>query len=355
MNLQRFIATSAEDAVTQIQAEMGKAAIVVDVRPLPRKRWQPQRLEVLATVPPEPPPRDERVDQLCEEISRLKFALQNQIQAAQTVEPTPPPATTTPNAHRFPRLDEAGETWQVRALLEHNGLLPLYAQCVFDRLQSLYGNLPPETLTQEIMLVRAVLKEFWNYAKPLEGKQMHVFVGASGVGKTTALSKWLSHVVLLEERPARVWRLDGRSANTAETLSVHADVLGVPVERSWNGVPIAEDLAFVDLPGVSPTDSHAVEELAEQLRHFPQPQVHLVVSATCEPTLLLSQVRGFSALPISDLIITRMDEEARWDKLWNLVLGTKYPVRFFSAGQNVPGDFVDATPDVLFKHQFPRE
>jgi flagellar biosynthesis protein FlhF len=161
--------------------------------------------------------------------------------------------------------------------------------------------------------------------------------------------------VLLEERSARVWRLDGRSANTAETLSVHGDVLGVPVERSWSGEPIAEELAFIDLPGVSPTDSHAVEELAEQLRQFPQSQVHLVVSATCEPALLLSQVRGFSALPINDLIVTRLDEETRWDKLWNLVLGTKYPVRFFSAGQNVPGDFVEATPEVLFKHQFPQK
>jgi flagellar biosynthesis protein FlhF len=354
MNLRRFIATSAADAVTQIQTEMGKAAVVVDVRPLPRRRWQTRRLEILATIPEEPP-KDERVDQLCEEISRLKFSLQAQIQPAPIVEPTPPPATVVTNAHQFPKLDEDGDSWQVRTLLEDSGLLPLYAQCVLDRLQCLYGNLPPGTLTQEMMLVRAVMKQFWNAAKPLEGRQLHVFVGGAGVGKTTALSKWLSHVMLLEERSARVWRLDGRSANTAETLSVHSDVLGVPVERSWSGEPIAEEFAFIDLPGVSPTDGHAVEELAEQLQQFPRPQVHLVVSATCEPALLLSQVRGFSALPINDLIVTRLDEEARWNKLWNLVLGTKYPVRFFSAGQNVPGNFIEATPEVLFKGQFPQE
>lgn len=354
MNLRRFIATSAEDAVTQIQAEMGKAAVVVDVRPLPRRRWQAPCLEVLATTPEEPP-RDERVDQLCEEISRLKFSLQAQAQPTPSLEPTPPPPTIPTNAHRFPTLEETSDSWQVRALLEESGVLPLYTQCVLDRLQCLYGNLPPQTLTQEMMLVRAVLKEFWNPPKPLPSKQLHVFIGATGVGKTTVLSKWLSHVVLLEARSARVWRLDGRSANSAETLSVHGDVLGIPVERSWSSEPIAEELAFVDLPGVSPTDSHAVEELAEHLQRFPQPQVHLVLSATCEPALLLSQVRGFSALPINDLIVTRLDEETRWNKLWNLILGTKYPVRFFSGGQNVPGDFVEAAPEVLFNHQFPRE
>ncbi len=354
MNLRRFIATSAADAVTQIQAEMGRAAVVVDVRSLPRRRWQAQRLEVLATIPEEPP-KDDRVDQLCEEISRLKLSLHAQAQVSATVESAPKPATTITNVHRFPTLDEAGDSWRVRSLLEDGGLLPLYAQCVLDRLRSLYGNLPPRTLTQEMMLVRAVMKQFWSSAKSVEGKQFHVFVGTTGVGKTTALSKWLSHVVLLEGRSARVWRLDGRSANTAEMLSVHGDVLGVPVERSWTDEPITEELAFVDLPGVSPSDSQAMEELAEQLRQFPDPQLHLVVSATCEPALLLSQVRGFSALPITDLIVTRLDEEARWNKLWNLVLGTKYPVRFFSAGQNVPGDFAEATPEVLFKHQFPRE
>ena len=354
MNLRRFIATSAADAVTQIQSEMGKAAIVVDVRSLPRHRWQTQQLEVLATIP-EKPPKDERVDQLCEEISRLKLSLQAQIQSASAAESAPRLATTVANAHRFPTLDEAGDTWRVRSLLEDGGLLPLYSQCVLDRLRSLYANLPPRTLTQEMMLVRAVLKQFWIGAKPLEANRLHVLIGTTGVGKTTVLSKWLSHVVLLEGRSTRVWRLDGRSANTAEMLSVHGDVLGVPVERSWTGEPIREELGFIDLPGVSPADGHAVEELAEQLRHFPDPQVHLVVSATCEPALLLSQVRGFSALPVADLMITRMDEEARWNKLWNLVLGTKYPVRFFSAGQNVPGDFVEATPEVLFKRQFPRE
>ena len=354
MNLRRFIANSAADAVTQIQAEMGKAAVVLDVRSLPRRRGQTQQMEVLATVPQEPP-KDERVDHLCEEISRLKLSLQAQTQTQQAVESTPQASAAVASAHRFPKLEEVGDSWRVGALLDEGGLLPVYAQCILDRLQSLYGQLPPQTLMQEIMLMQAVMKQFWNDAKPLQGKQLHVFVGATGIGKTTVLCKWLSHSVLLEGRSARVWRLDGRSANTSETLSVHGDVLGVPVERSWTGEPSAEELGFVDLPGVSSSDSQAVEELAEQIEQFPHPQVHLVVSAMCEPTRLLSQVRGFSALPIADLIVTRLDEDVRWDKLWNLVLGTKYPVRFFSAGQNVPGDFVEATPDVLFKQQFPRE
>jgi flagellar biosynthesis GTPase FlhF len=53
------------------------------------------------------------------------------------------------------------------------------------------------------------------------------------------------------------------------------------------------------------------------------------------------------------LIITHLDEESRWGKLWNLVLGTNYPIRWLSTGQNIPGDFCAATAETLLARQFP--
>jgi len=63
-------------------------------------------------------------------------------------------------------------------------------------------------------------------------------------------------------------------------------------------------------------------------------------------------VRFFSALSLSDIILTHLDEEPRWGKIWNLVFGTNFNLRFFSAGQNIPGEFIPATPDRLFACQF---
>ena len=39
---------------------------------------------------------------------------------------------------------------------------------------------------------------------------------------------------------------------------------------------------------------------------------------------------------------------------WNLVLGTNYSIRHFSTGQNIPGDYRDASAELLLNHQFPR-
>jgi flagellar biosynthesis protein FlhF len=186
---------------------------------------------------------------------------------------------------------------------------------------------------------------------------LHIFIGAPGAGKTTALCKWLAQVSLVEGRSAAVWRLDGHVANTAESLSVFGEILGVPGERcapANDEVPDA-DVLFVDLPGVNPSDAAALGQLKRRLAAFPNAQVHLVVNAAYETSLLLAQVRAFSALPIQDVIVTHLDEESRWGKLWNLVLGTNCAVRYLAAGQNVPGEFIPATPEQLFSHQFPRK
>ena len=67
---------------------------------------------------------------------------------------------------------------------------------------------------------------------------------------------------------------------------------------------------------------------------------------------LLAQARAFSGLPIEDLIITHLDEESRWGKVWNLALGTNYSIRHFSTGQNIPGDFHEASAEMIFARQF---
>ena len=320
MQLQQFIAESAVDAVAQIRSKLGTDAVVVNVRQLPRRLWKGPRIEVLAHKPQ--PEGNESADISQAELIGADEALP-------------------------PHVEERGNGWHVWSLLQRLGFLPLYAELVVGELRMTYGATPPGSLAQELQLTRGVLQQMWpRCAGATLG--LHVLIGSPGVGKTTVLCKWLTQSVLLGGRTARVWRLDGRTANTAELLSVHGDILGVPLERSWTGESIAEELAFVDLPGVT-----SVEDIKEPLEHLSNAQVHLVLNAAYETSLLLAQVRAFSTLPISDLIVTHLDEVSRWGKLWNLALGSGYPIRFLSAGQNIPGEFFDATAERLMAHDLP--
>lgn len=397
MNLVPFIADSAAEALEQIHAQLGPEAVVVSVRRRPAqglaRLWSAgSGIEVLALAPQQQPaPKPFAPSSLlgtpdpapAEFFPQPSPFVPSPSVAATVGEPASPPgANSSSGAWLAPEADfpvpaaewtgkedrgRASHGWRSVALLEAMGLVRRNSERLLDALQARHGPAPPDPLAEELALTRAALTRFWRTPPALEGEVVgrpHVFVGPPGSGKTTVLCKWLTQSVLLEGRAARVWRLDGAGANTAEILSVYGEILRVPVERFWSdpgpvrpgrdpgGAEGEDRLRFIDLPGVEPQDGAALADLRERLRGFPSPHIHLVLNAAYEIPTLLGQARAFGVLPIHDLVCTHLDEEPRWAKLWNLVLGTNYSIRFLSGGQNIPGGFLTAAPEQLFPPQF---
>ncbi len=351
MPTQTFIAGSAAEAVAQIREQLGPEAVVLNVRQLPApglsRLWQKARIEVTAAVPDLEPAEPDQLGDLRREIAALRDLV---VQPVRPVTPAPVREEPLPEFTYEPVPDASG--WRIGQVLQKVGLLPLHAQRVIDRLQLLHGETPPAQFGEEMACAREVMTQLWNapaLTPAQQSRPLHMFVGPPGAGKTTALCKWLTQAVLLDGQSARVWRLDGQTANTAESLSVHGEILGVPVERAWDGLATIGpgEIGFVDLPGVDARDPVAMESLRQRLAGWPHAQVHLVLNAAYDTQLLLTQARAWSSLPLTDLVLTHLDEEPRQGKLWNLVLGTNVALRFLGAGQNVPGDFRTASPEAL--------
>lgn len=333
-----FVAASAEEAVAQIRARLGPDAVVLHVRPLKApglaRLWQKPMIEVVACRPQPPPPAPPAAPDLSGALAGLRQELDEIRQ----------------------QVDVNNSGWRSAQLLQKTGLLPLHAKHILDTAQAERGERPPASLHAEIALVRGVLEKSWREAPACLPQSVHILIGPAGSGKTTALCKWLAQTSLVEGRLARVWRLDGITANTAESLSVYCEILNVPHERVWQDSwgAIAEDIAFVDLPGVDWRDPAAVEELGALTRRFGQAHLHLVLNGAYDISVLLAQRRAFSSLPVEDLIITHLDEEPHWGKLWNLVLDGGHGLRHLSSGHNIPGEFQEATAEKILRRQFPR-
>lgn len=354
-----FIAESAADAVAQIRAKLGPEAVVVNVRQLPAdglaKLWKSPRIEVLA-YKPDAMAAASASDPLGELKQELQ-AIRQQLASANAGALTNSLRSSSQTARPGGAARSGGApAWRVGEVLETSGLMPLHAQRVMEQLQSSHGEIPPASLAEELVMAQKALAGFWrNVAESSINERVpHVFVGPAAVGKTTCLCKWLAQARLIEGRSAQVWRLDAAIANTAEALSVYCEILGVPAERTWSGAEgLGAELNFIDLPGVDWRSSGALHDVKQLLENFGPCRVHLVLNAAYEVPLLLAQARAFSPLPIDDLILTHLDEEPRWGKIWNIVLGTNYPVRFLSAAQNIPGEFFVATPERILTRQFP--
>ncbi len=336
-----FIASTPEDAAAQIRAKLGPDAVVQNVRPIKAqglsRLWQKPMIEVMASrpemppLPPAPAPQSPAVEKTIASFRQELEEIRQQVD-----------------------LNNSG--WRVAGLLQKTGLLPLHTQRVLDAIKTVHGEMPPATLTEEIDFARSELSKSWRAPMRIGPHSTHVLVGPSGSGKSTVLCKWLTQCVLLEGRMARLWRLDSATANTAEFTGFHAEALGTEVERCWttNAMPLAEDIGFIDLPGVDWRNPLAIGELSVQLQRLSSPHIHLVLNGAYDIHVLLAQTRAFAKLPLEDLVISHLDEESQWGKLWNLTLGTGLPIRHLSAGPNIPGDYYEATAERLLSRQFAR-
>lgn len=336
MKFTAFFAKNAQAALAQIHEQLGPAAVVVSVRKLPAygisRLWQrSENIEVTAGIPDEAPkPKTHTVPP--GEDAYVPFG--------------------DPVELLTPTLKITARRWRSVTWLESMGLLPVFAEQLEQKVCALHGAEPPAMPIAEWQAVRDVLATFWKPAQPMVvgSGRPQVFIGPAGSGKTTALCKWMTAAVLTEERRVRVWRLDGETANVSEFLTVHCELLGVPVGRFWQPPDTAADLFFVDLPGVETHNRHALAALQDQLAALPNPQVHLVLNAAYESAVLFEQFYAFSTLKPEDVIFTHLDEERRRVKLWNFVLGTNCTISFLGAGQKIPGDFHRAESALLFPH-----
>jgi flagellar biosynthesis protein FlhF len=334
-----FIADSANAAVEQIRNELGPSAVVLSVRKLPRNGLSrligKDRIEVVASVD----------------------------DSARSSVPALAPAPIAAPVSRDPVIDLQAE---VRALkqqfadMRREWNAPLAAndwlsQYLNDRAilpcfrETIAAGLPARAREDQ---VEDVLRSKWRSEPQLNGAAVHIFVGVPGSGKSTVLCKMLAQTCLVERHAATLYQLDTHLANSSSKPAIFAEIVGAQYERT---MPLAferrEESVFIDLPGVSLGDEKGLNALRPVIQAFGVPEIHLVVNGAYEAVHLLEQVRFFSEIGITGLIVSHLDEETRWGKVWNLVLGTNFVVRHLSLGQNVPGGLMCATPDCLFSSE----
>ena len=355
-----FIVESVPEAVAQIRAQLGPEAVVLSVRKLEAgglaRLWQKPRLEVLAYRPETPAAAPAAEPEAMASLRKEVEAIKQQFRAPEPEAP-PPAAAVAEDLENGRAPGLARPAWRIEGMLQLAGFLKPQAKQVVDALRAEHGEAPPDSMAEEVALARQALIGMWRKPLPFTDHAFrpHVLVGPAGVGKTTCLCKWLTQEVLVEGGTPAVWRLDGAISNHAEFLNVYAEILGVQVERVWRsaGAAVRGETSFIDLPGVDWRNPAAIAGVREQLTQFPAPQVHLVLNAAYELPVLVAQLRAFEPLAVTDVMFTHLDEEPRAGKLWNFVLGTNCAVRFLSAGQNIPGEFREATAERLLASLFP--
>ena len=339
----RFIVASAEEAAQLIREKLGPEARVLSVRSVGQNGWRglfgQSRLEVIAQVPAPEPPADEPRD-------------------AATTQPADaaPPSEAEPFTRRNgrPHPESRTQPSQIRLpeLLRRSGFSDVFVQRLTRT--PAFSDLADRPLHQSLVHVADELRRHTSErpARPLPAQA--AFFGPAGVGRTTALCKWLATDVFRRGRAGRVVQVEFDRPNPAEQLAVFCEALGLsyehyPVSLAASG----PGFVYLDLPALSirrPADNTALsgffarEHIAGRV---------LVLNAAYDSSILRDAYAAGRELGATHLVFTHLDELTQWGKLWDYLLDDSLEPLFLATGPSLTGDCEEDVHDTLLHHTLP--
>ena len=192
-------------------------------------------------------------------------------------------------------------------------------------------------------------------------KKIMMFVGPTGVGKTTTIAKLAARYAykLSHRHKVGIITLDTYRIGAVEQLMTYAKMMRLPIETVVDPSDFGDalnslrhnDYILIDTVGSSQHDKEKIEKLKSFLKvdTFAEININLVLSAVTKYEDLVDIYKNFSILPIDTFVFTKLDETKTYGNIFSLLLDTKKPVSYFSIGQEVPDDLMEAGADYLLK------
>jgi len=191
-------------------------------------------------------------------------------------------------------------------------------------------------------------------------KKVIMLVGPTGVGKTTSIAKLAARYSFLMQKKYKVGLvvLDTYRIGAVEQLMQYARMMKLGIETvvdppeftsALNSLQYC-DYILVDTMGSSPYDKSKIEKIYECLSANNTQyniDVTLVLPSSIKYEDLKATYENFSSLDIDTLMFTKLDETRGFGNIFSLAYETKKPISYFSVGQEVPEDLVNASSDFL--------
>ena len=372
----RFLVRSAEEAVGAIRQQLGEDARVVSVRSVKAGGFMGlmgnTRLEVIAQVPApvaqasavvrseEPRADVSAVASVPQPVTgrgpaglyASAAAAAAPIASSTTAVSAAPAAPAPPTAAAAVRRSAPPQ--RLESLLRRSGL----SEQLIARLQASAdwaGNDENRPLHQGLSQVAGQIRQLAAdvVSRPLPART--AFLGMPGVGRTTALCKWLSAEVFTRGLRGRVGSIEFDRQLGTEDLAVFAELLGLEYFRQ---VPAVEQGAgrgfcYVDVPPLSLTRTEDNARLHRFLDDEGIAGRVLVVSALHDITLLRQTCAVGVELGCTHVIFTQLDELPQWGKLWDFLIESPLTPLLLTLGPSLSGECETDVIEAVLRRTFP--
>ena len=173
-----------------------------------------------------------------------------------------------------------------------------------------------------------------------------VLVGLQGSGKTTSAAKLARHLVRQGRRPILVAADPYRPA-AADQLEILGKSLDVPVFRAQTGTTVlsiakggldaarkqVRDVVILDTAGRLTVDAPLMAEIADLTAALKPAETLLVVDAMTGQEAVHVAEAFAAAVPVTGLVLTKIDGDARGGAALSISAVTGLPVKFLGTGE----------------------
>lgn len=373
----KFTVKSADQAVTLIREKLGPSARVLSVRPIEATGWKklfnaPQ-LEVIAqldapiatagfTTPPSASPSASSLSATSAEPAVPDFGLA--LDRASAVaglsgdgDSAPmAPATSTPEADVTtpPRVRlQPPASLGLTHLLKRSGI----TETALHRLQTgkNWNELNTLPLHRALAETSRLLRTQAETRQARPSLSRAAFLGSAGVGRTTALCKWLAQEVFRRSRLGHVVSVEFDRPNPLGPLPVFAEAMGIPLAHfpCETRAAVPGGFVYCDMPGISarrPADNAAIaafldrEKISERV---------LVLNAAYDRASLRDAYAAGRDLGATHLVFTHLDEVPQWGKLWDYLFDEELEPLFLATGPSLTGDCEEDVPGAIVRRTLP--
>jgi len=394
MKVKRYIGNDLSEAMIRVKNELGRDAVILHTRKIRKKGisgWFGGRLiEVVAAID-EPDAVSSQVNKSHErEVQDALEAIRQiseQKQKPEVVEPVPVPNTTSLSgevselkqmvlemmdklqknevAKRFvPPVVVAPEQKQVvHQVIEESHVSSFKAnlrdkEIAETTIESIMNSLGSKELNSNSMkviepIIRDMLGEPYTIEMKENSQSVFLFVGPTGVGKTTTLAKLAARLSLIENRSVGLVTADTFRIAAVEQLKTYSEILGIPLTVIYEPEEIREalhkyndkDFVLVDTAGRSHKSVELKSDLDNLMKHLKNPEIFLVISLTTGYKDIVSILNSYEFLNDYKLLFTKLDEASSLGNILNVKAHTGRPLSYFAIGQSVPDDIEIANVD----------
>jgi len=190
-------------------------------------------------------------------------------------------------------------------------------------------------------------------------RKIMMFVGPTGVGKTTSIAKLAARYAykLGTNYKVGIITLDSFRVGAVEQLKAYTNIMRLPLEVVKRPEELSDAIArlkdchyiLIDTAGGSQYDMDKIELINQYQQHLTETPIEkmLVMPANVKTTDLYEIYNSYSSLHIHNLIFTKLDETISYGNLISFAHKTKKSICYISIGQNVPDDLHEANSNYI--------